>query len=153
MARVLSSVHAISTTCSLCWTSLCAACLYIITRPDRFLCTRLYILWFSVAWGSATFWWQSNACNCSTFWACTWSGSPAFSSILNLVVLHGMRCMRWAYYVTCTPICCSSITDCLHQNFKHTSCSFVGFLCSKLHTGWSSTGCMSWRWHGQMTTL
>jgi len=45
MARVLSSVHAISTTCSLCWTSLCAACLYIITRPhSQLLCTRVYIL-------------------------------------------------------------------------------------------------------------
>jgi len=47
MARVLSSVHAISKTCSLCWTSLCAACLYIIARPDsQFLCTRVYgFLW------------------------------------------------------------------------------------------------------------
>jgi len=36
MARVLSSVHATSTACSVCWTSLCAACLYIITRPDSF---------------------------------------------------------------------------------------------------------------------
>ena len=45
MARVLSSVHVICTTCSLCWTSLCAPCLYIITRPDsQFLCTCVYIL-------------------------------------------------------------------------------------------------------------
>jgi len=36
MARVLSSVHATSTACSVCWTSLCAACLYIIARPDSF---------------------------------------------------------------------------------------------------------------------
>ena len=43
MARVLSSVHAISMTCSVCWTSLCAACLYIIARPDsQFLCTHVY---------------------------------------------------------------------------------------------------------------
>jgi len=36
MARVLSSVHAAFTTYSVCWTSLCAACLYIIARPDSF---------------------------------------------------------------------------------------------------------------------
>ena len=24
---------------------------------------------------------------------------------------------------------------------------------SMLHTGWSGTGCRSWRWHGQMTAL
>ena len=36
---------AISMTCSLCWNIPCAACLYIITRPDsQFLCTRVYIL-------------------------------------------------------------------------------------------------------------
>ena len=41
----LPVAHAISTTCSLCWTSLCAACLYIIIRPDsQFLCTRVHIL-------------------------------------------------------------------------------------------------------------
>ena len=39
------SVNAICMTCSLRWTSLCAACLYIITRPDsQFLYTRVYIL-------------------------------------------------------------------------------------------------------------
>ena len=77
MARVLSSVHAISTTGSLCWTSMCAACLYVITRPDsQFQCTRVYIMWFPVAWGSATLWWQSNACNCSMLCTCTQSGSP-----------------------------------------------------------------------------
>jgi len=39
----MSSVHAISMTCSMCWTSLCAACLYIIARPDsQFLCMRVY---------------------------------------------------------------------------------------------------------------
>ena len=43
MARVLSSVHAISTTCSVCWTSLCAACLYIIASPDsQFLCMHVW---------------------------------------------------------------------------------------------------------------
>ena len=43
MARVLWSVHAISMTCSVCWTSLCAACLHIIARPDsQFLCTHVY---------------------------------------------------------------------------------------------------------------
>jgi len=77
MTRVLPSVHATSTTCSLCWTSLCAACFHIITRPDsQFLCTRVYFTWFSVAWDSATFWRQSNACNCSMFCTCTRSGSP-----------------------------------------------------------------------------
>jgi len=47
MARVLSFVHAISMTCSLCWTILCAACLYNIARPDsQFLCTHVYdFLW------------------------------------------------------------------------------------------------------------
>ena len=40
IARVLSSVNATSTTCRMCWTSLCAACFYIIARPDsQFLCT------------------------------------------------------------------------------------------------------------------
>ena len=64
---------------NLCRTSLCAACLYIITRPDsQFLCTCVYILWFSVAWGSATFWWQSNAWNCSMFCVCTQSGSKGW---------------------------------------------------------------------------
>ena len=100
MARVLSSVHAISTTCSLCWTSLCAACLYIITRPDsRFLCTRAYILWFSVAWGSATFWWQSNACNCSMFCACTRSGLP--HNVVHFLVMHSVYYnMRLSYSTT-----------------------------------------------------
>ena len=43
VARVLWSVHAISMTCSVCWTSLCAAWLHIIARPDsQFLCTHVY---------------------------------------------------------------------------------------------------------------
>ena len=46
MARVLSSVHAISTTCSLCWTSLCAACLYITIRPDSSLVPRRFFFPF-----------------------------------------------------------------------------------------------------------
>ena len=93
MVRVLSSVHAISTICSMCWTSLCAACLYIITRPDsQFLCTRVYILWFSVAWGSATFWWQSNACNCSMFCTCTQSGSP--HNVMHFLVILKQHCLK-----------------------------------------------------------
>ena len=47
IARVLSSVHAIFTTCSVCWTSLCAACLYIIARPDsQFLCAHVLFVIF-----------------------------------------------------------------------------------------------------------
>jgi len=59
-----------------------------ITRPDsQFLCTRVHILWFSVAWGSATFWWQSNACNCSMFCTCTRSHSP-----------HNVVHLSWCLY-------------------------------------------------------
>ena len=41
MARVLSSVDAISMTCSMCWTSLCAACLYIIAGLTHSSCARM----------------------------------------------------------------------------------------------------------------
>jgi len=35
--------------CSVCWNSLCAACLYIIARPDsQFLCTHVYFFFFVV---------------------------------------------------------------------------------------------------------
>jgi len=88
------------TTCSLCWTSLCAACLYIITRPDSLLlCTRVYILWFSLTWGSATFWWQSNACNCSMFCACTRSGLPhnVVHFLVMVLVFVRVLSLRWCY--------------------------------------------------------
>ena len=42
-------------------------------------CSVLYVcvlfVWYSVTWGSVTFWWQSYACNWSTFCTCTRSGS------------------------------------------------------------------------------
>ena len=38
--------------------------------------TCVYFMWFSVAWGSVTFWWQSYTCNCSMFCTCIRSGSP-----------------------------------------------------------------------------
>ena len=92
-------VHAISMTCSLCWSSLCAACLYIITRPDsQLLCTRVYILWFSVAWGSATFWWQSNACDCYMFCACTRSGSPHKVMHFLVTQLHVVSCLKLTFH-------------------------------------------------------
>jgi len=72
IARVLSSVHTIST-CSVRWTSPCAAC-FINCRPvSQFVHTCVLIFW---PWGSVTFWWQLHAFNCSMF--CTWtrSGSP-----------------------------------------------------------------------------
>jgi len=34
----------------------------------------------------------------------------------------------------------------------HRNCE-SGLVTSMLHTGWSSTGCRSLRWHGQMTAL
>ena len=66
-------------TCSLCWTSLCAACLYIYSQA--WLTVYDFI---SVARGSVTFWWQSYACNCSIFCSCICSGSP--HSVVHFLV-------------------------------------------------------------------
>ena len=71
MARVLSFVHVTSTTSSVCWTSLFYAWLTVPAAMYMWC-----FLWYSVTWGSLTFWWQSDACNCSMFCTCTWSGSP-----------------------------------------------------------------------------
>jgi len=79
--------------CHLCWTSLCAACLYIIARPDsQFLCTRVYF-WFSVASGSVTFWWQSYACNCSMVCMCIRSGSP--HNVVHFLVIQVVWMCDW----------------------------------------------------------
>ena len=40
MARVLSSVHATSTTCSVCWTSLCVACFLLLGLTHSMSLTR-----------------------------------------------------------------------------------------------------------------
>ena len=88
-----------TTTCSLCWISLCAACLYIITRPDsQLLCTRVYyFMWFSLTWSSATLWWQLNACNCSMFCACTRSGTPhnVVHFLVMVLVFARVLVCRW----------------------------------------------------------
>ena len=77
--RVLSSIHAISI-----WLAACAgpACVqHAWARPDSHVlcCTCVYAIlcvWYPVAWGSVTFWWQSCLCNGSTFYMSTRSGSP-----------------------------------------------------------------------------
>jgi len=119
-------------TCSLCWTSLCAACLYIITRPDlQFLCTRVYkFVWFSVAWGSATFWWLWNVCNCSTFCACTRSGSPhnvVHSLVIIRLRLHSdlsyqLHCLHYGWQIfLCTLLLWRAVNRVSHVSISPSS--------------------------------
>jgi len=53
-------------------------------------------VWFSEAWGSATFWWQSYACNCSVFCMCIRSGSP--HNIVHFLV------KLWSMCITSTTL-------------------------------------------------
>ena len=76
MARVLSSVHAISTRPAVCVGPACVQ--HALARPDsQFLCcTRVYFLYdiWEIQLHSDDR--HVHACNCSTFCTRTYSGSP-----------------------------------------------------------------------------
>jgi len=86
-ARVLSSVHAISTTCSLVLDQpVCSMLVYYI-QAWHSSCVHVCIYFCDFLWPEvqpSTFWWQSNACNCSMFCACTRSGLP--HNVVHFVV-------------------------------------------------------------------
>ena len=128
MARVLSSVHAISTTCSLCWTHLCAASLYNVTRPDsQFLCTRVYILcdflWPEVQPHSDDSQMHVTA-PCSAH-VRTQSGSPHNVVHFLVISVHYMFFSSWKL-IRCTrsftPLSCAYFFDSI---FAVTDFSFV----------------------------
>ena len=90
-----------------CWTSLCAACLYIISMPDTvpvYTCVYIFVIFcglrFSPAHSDDS---QNYACNCSMFCACTQLGLPhnvmhfLVYEVLYLRPSMATDCDAWIY--------------------------------------------------------